>query len=154
MRLAHRTNSRWADGFTGPRRGYVLYAVLIMIVVLSLLAYRFADAMTTEYRGAQRTEDMAKLRAAATSGITFAMASLADPSTFVQMGGSASYTTNPSIFNNQIYFGDQVVYLDPKGDTSHDILFSVVSVVPTVPGTYTQQYGVIDEGGKINLNAL
>ncbi|HEV3383713.1 MAG TPA: hypothetical protein VG097_02800, partial [Gemmata sp.] len=136
------------------RRGYVLVAVLIMIVVLSLLAYRFTDAMTSENRGATRTADMAKLRLAAVSGIHYAGASLADPNTFTQtLGGSALYAT-PSIFNNQPYFASQVVYTDPK-NPNKNVMFSVVSVVPVSQGMpCLQQYGVIDEGGKININAL
>jgi len=140
-------------GTKKPQRGgYVLIAVLIMIVVLSLLAYRFTDAMTAEYRGATRTADMTKLRAAAVSGIMYAGSSLADPNTFTQMGGSAPFA-NPSIFNNQSYFGDQIVFTDDK-NPDKNIMFSVVSVVPATPPNYYQQYGVIDEGGKININAL
>jgi hypothetical protein len=150
IRLPYRSKT----AATLHRQGYVLVAVLIMIVVLSLLAYRFTDAMTSENRGAVRTADMAKLRAAAVSGIHYAGASLADPNTFSQiLGGSAPYA-NPSIFNNQPYFADQLVYTDDK-NPNKNVMFSVVSVVPVSQGMPCyQQYGVIDEGGKININAL
>src|SRR5580692_3620874 len=151
MLLKARERAKRSDRGTAarkPRRGaYVLIAVLIMIVVLSLLAYRFTDAMTAEYRGATRTADMTKLRAAAVSGVMFAGASLADPNTFTQMGGSAPLA-NPSIFNNQSYFGDVLLYQDDK-NPDKNVMFSVVSVVPATPPNYYQQYGVIDEGGKI-----
>ena len=143
------------------RPGYVLIAVLIVLVVLSLLAYRFTDSMTTEYRGAVRTGDMAKLRAAAVSGVNYTAASLADPSIYTQIGGNA-ILGNPSIFNNQSFFADQVIYTDPN-DPNKTILFSVVAVTPlqsspaSAGGTnqqqYQQQYGVIDEGSKLNINA-
>jgi Tfp pilus assembly protein PilX len=142
------------------RGGYVLIAILIILVVLTLLAYRFTDAMTAEYRGAARTADMAKLRAAAVSGIYYTAASLADPNTVAQMGG-ISPLASPSIFNNQSYFGDQIVYTDPN-NPNRSTMFSIVSVVPA-PGTsasttsqgitYQQQYGVTDEGAKLNINA-
>jgi hypothetical protein len=152
MRTRHSKSGRTAKNVRRP--GYVLVAVLIMIVVLSLLAYRFTDAMTSENRGATRTADMGKLRAAAVSGIHYAAASLGDPNTFSQtLGGSALYGS-PSIFNNQPYFADQIVYTDPK-NPNKNVMFSVVSVMPVTQGMpCLQQYGVIDEGAKININAL
>lgn len=153
-----RTNAKRIQPRQG-RRAYVLVGVLIMIVVLSLLAYRFTDSMTSEYRGATRSADMVKLRGAAVSGIHYAAACLADnPNIWLTMLGGNQTLTTPSIFNNPGYFADQMVYQDPN-DPNRNILFSVVCVMPAYTGTtsslyYQQQYGVIDEGSKININAL
>ena len=46
--------------------------MLVVIVVLSLVAYRFTDAMTSDYRASVRTADMAQARAAAASGVNYA----------------------------------------------------------------------------------
>jgi len=43
---------------TGPvRRGYVLFAVLIVVVVLSLVAYRYAESMSTELQVSVRASE-------------------------------------------------------------------------------------------------
>ena len=60
------------------RPGYVLIAVLIVIVVLSLMAYRFTDSMSGEYRAGAKSADAARARAAAVSGIHYTAALLAD----------------------------------------------------------------------------
>ena len=96
-----RREDRRADGRTGlgcphatrlttaPRDGYVLFAVLIVVVVLSLVAYRFTESMTAEYRAAVRTGDDAQARLAAVSGVHYAAAMLADPNTFYSdLGGN------------------------------------------------------------------
>src|SRR5258706_5888137 len=64
------------------RPGYVLIAVLIVIVVLSLAAYQFVELMGAEYRVAVRTNDAAQARLAAVSGVHYAAAMLADRDTF------------------------------------------------------------------------
>jgi hypothetical protein len=77
------------------------------------------------------------------------------------MGGGNSPMTSPSIFNNQSYFADITVASDENNNPNRNIMFSIVSVVPVPgmvasqqsPGTYVQQYGVIDEGSKLNINA-
>ena len=80
-----------------PRRGYVLIAVLVVIVVLSLVAYRFTDAMTSDYRAGVRTADMAQARAAAASGIHYVAAVLADPDD-VRATSSSNLLNNPTLF--------------------------------------------------------
>ena len=119
--------------------------MLIVIVVLSLVAYRFTDAMTSEYRAGVRTADMAQARAAAASGIHYAAAMLADRNTRISMLGDP--------FNNPAAFQDIPVRTDSKSPKK-DSRFSIMSVVPIGSGAYEQRYGVVDEGGKLNINAL
>ena len=123
----------------------MLIAVLIVIVVLSLMAYRFSDSMVSEYRAGVRTADTAKVRAAAVSGIHYAMALLSDRDTLMNQVGDP--------FNNPSYFQDIVVGTDPN-NPNKELRFSIIAVVPTAPGVYEQRYGVIDEAGKLNINAM
>ncbi len=128
-----------------PRRGYVLIAVLIVVVVLSLVAYRFTDSMTGEYRAAARSADVVQARAAAVSGVHYAAAMLADPETFYDVLGGDPTQDNPE-------FQDVVVRTDPK--TGREARFSIVSVAATGPGVYETRFAAEDEGAKLNINAL
>ncbi|MFM8274139.1 MAG: hypothetical protein ACKODX_17670, partial [Gemmata sp.] len=66
----------------GARDGYVIFAVLIVVVVLALVSYRFGDAMTSEYRASARSNDDAQAKLAAVSGLHYAAAVLSDRETF------------------------------------------------------------------------
>ena len=61
-----------------PRRAYVIVAVLIVVVVLSLAAYTFTNAMSAERRAAVRTHEATAARLAAVSGVHYVAAALAD----------------------------------------------------------------------------
>ncbi len=131
---------------SSPREGYVLIAVLIVVAVLALVSYRFTDAMTTEYRAAVRTADMAKLRAGALAGIHYTAASLADPNT-------VNGTLGGNITNNASAFSNLTISTDSKYPNKQ-VRVSIISVTPTgTQGSYQQQYGVINEGSKLNINS-
>ncbi len=128
------------------RPGYVLLAVLIVIVVLALASYRFTDAMTGEFRAAVRTSDAAQARAAAVSGVHYAADLLADPDTVKTVLGSDPTADNPNVF-------DEVVVR--AGDAStREARFRIVSVALLGPGQYEQRAALTDEGGKLNINAM
>ncbi len=129
-----------------PRDGYVLIVVLIVILVLSLAAYRFSDAMISQYRAGVRSADIAQVRAAAVSGIHYVAALLANPDVLALEVG------NP--YDNPDFFQDVPVPLDPNDPTGKQVYFSVINVTPLPGGGYTQRYGLADEGGKLNINAL
>src|SRR5271166_124628 len=76
------------------RRGVVLLAVLIVIVVLSLAAYRYNEYTMGEYRAAYSSIRAAQARAFAESGVWYAAGVLVDPTN--NLGG------NP--WNNQQMF--------------------------------------------------
>jgi hypothetical protein len=127
------------------RPGYVIIAVLIVVVVLSLAAYQFTELMTAEYRAAVRTSDATQARLAAVSGVHYAAAMLADPNSyFGDLGG------NP--------FADGAFDTQPvrEGPTPRQTpRFVFVAVVPTGPGACEQRFGAVtDEGGKLNVNTL
>src|SRR4051794_31923833 len=74
-----------------PRRGIVLIAVLIVVVLLSLAAYQFSEMIIAEYRAADSTTRAAQSRALAISGVHFAAAILADKNSFTSRLNSNPY---------------------------------------------------------------
>ncbi len=129
------------------RPGYVLLAVLIVIVVLTLAAYRFTDSMLGEYRAAVRTSDLAQARAAALSGVHYVSALLADPEAMeLYFGGEPT-------FDNADLFANVVVHSDPD-KPAREARFSIISIAMTGPGSFEQRYALTDESGKLNINAL
>jgi type II secretory pathway component PulK len=140
--LAHARNNRG----THSRPGYVLLAVLMVIVVLSLVGYRFADSMSAEYRVSHRTREAAQVKAFAVSGIYYAMGALADPT-------SANTLFNDYPFDNESAFSNITVGTDPYRGGGR---FAIVRVEETndTSSPYAVKYGVTDEAGKINLNTM
>src|SRR4051812_34286148 len=59
------------------RRGFVLLAVLVVIVLLSLAAYRYNDLMTAEARATASVARSVQARSFADSGVAYTMALLA-----------------------------------------------------------------------------
>lgn len=133
---------------TTPRGGYVLVAVLAVITVLSLAAYRFADGMTAEYAVAVRSREAAQAKAFAASGVHHAAAMLADPNAMTGTLGGNPYDV-PASFSN--------VTVGPQDDARQGGRFSILSVGDTFAGAGESRYAVrsgpTDEAGKINLNA-
>jgi DNA uptake protein ComE-like DNA-binding protein len=129
-----------------PRDGYVLIAVLIVIVVLSLAAYRYADMTSAEQNATSRILTSAQSKALADSGIHYTAALLADANALLNTLGG-----NPT--DNEAAFRRQPV---PLGETQTGY-FSIVRVdysTDTGSGSRPLKYGATDEGGRINLNAL
>jgi hypothetical protein len=133
-----------ANHYRQPRRGYVLIAVLMVIVVLSLVAYRFTDAMTSDYRASVRSADMAQARVAAASGVNYVAALLADPTTRADVLSNS--LNNPSLFQGI------PVRTDPARSRK-DASFSIVAF-DNFGGSAGPRYGITDEGGKLNINSL
>ena len=134
---------------TNGRAGFVLLAVLVVIAVLALSAYHFVDVMTSEYGAAVRGTENAQAKAFAVSGVQFAAAALADADTLSNRLGNNPYDNPAALSNVVVKAGD-----NPRLEGR----FALVSVVNTgTPGSdpiYTTKYGVADEAGRININAL
>ena len=143
LRIPHAPNR------SDPRGGYVIFAVLIVVVVLALVAYRFTDSMTGEYRASVRTNDDAQLKMAAVSGLHYAAAVLSDRATFYgELEGDP--------YDNEDVFGEFELPIttttgSPPPKRPH---FSIRAVALTDGGGFEQRYGVIDEGGKLNINSM
>jgi len=134
------------------RDGYVLLAVLIVLVVLSLAAYRYSDMTMAEYRATNRILNSSQAKALADSGIHYTAAMLADPAALANTLGG-----NP--FNNPSAFGGngnpRGIPVDLGGGRTG--YFSVMCLDYTQDpgqGSLPPIYGVVDEASKINLNAL
>src|SRR5262249_50615170 len=144
------------------RRGIALIAVLLVVVVLALAAYRFSDLMMAEEQAADSYTRSQKAHAAADSGLVYFQAQLATypfgPASAASGGaqnapnGLGSLYDNPSLFQGRM--------LQDHDEIHHRVRFSLVS--PLDPDTLSSnnggnqgfRYGVVDEASKININAL
>jgi type II secretory pathway component PulK len=132
-----------------PRRaGFVLVAVLLVVVVLALSAYQFSRSMTAEYGAASAFDRTGKARMLARSSAEYAMVMLSDPNNFQTTLGSNPYD------NTAAFQGIVVQPSDKKFENGRFDIVAPPDYDSLQQGITTQHYGVIDEGGKININAL
>src|SRR5215203_3855928 len=87
------------------RKAVVLLAVLVVVVLLSLAAYKYSDFMLSEYRANDSALRAAQARLAADSGVHYAAAMLA--------AGDQALGGNP-YENPQIFQNIQVPSSDPR----------------------------------------
>src|SRR5437764_981070 len=122
-----------------PRRGMVLIAVLVVIVLLSLAAYQYSDLMLNEYRAAVNAHKALQARHFADAGIHYAAALLGNE---VDPSGAGSTTTNK--FDDAGTFQNVAVGDKTKGWTGK---FSIIAPPdPDGDSTTAWRYGVTDEG--------
>jgi type II secretory pathway component PulK len=136
------------DARHAPRRGFVIVAVLMVVVVLSLAAYQYADLMSAEAKAAERIRKTTESRAFAQSGIHAAMAYVADPDAF-------EGTLNRNPFDNPSAF--QAFEVQASDAPTNKGRFSLVSYDLSDTAGLTSapvRYGLTDEAAKINPNAL
>jgi type II secretory pathway component PulK len=131
------------------RRAAVLLAVLVVIVLLTLAGYQYSDWMMAEARAAASSTRAAQAQALAESGVNYAAAVLSNPDAI-----ASTLSGNP--FNNPSAFsGIQVS--DGSSTQGMPGRFSVLSLVPpdqAGSSSTPYRFGVTDEAGKINLNAI
>lgn len=127
------------------REGVVLLAVLVIVVVLTLAAYQLNEMMTAEYRAADSYRRSVQARALADSGVAYAAALLGNPETFQSTLGGNPYD-NPEAF--------QGVVVHQSEFTRWRGAFSVIAPPDMDAGETNFRYGVMDESGKLNINAL
>ena len=133
----------------GPsnRRGVVLLAVLLIVVVLSLAAYQYSEWMTDEYRATDGFARSVQTKALADSGVNYVAA-------LVGNADAMTNTLNGNPYDNPQAFRGVTV---PGAGNGRPGVFTVVSLLsPDDPNATNQPYrfGVADEAGKINVNAL
>jgi type II secretory pathway component PulK len=132
-----------------PREGIVLITVLVVVVVLTLAAYQYSEFMMAEYQAANSHAKIAQTKAAAMSGVNTVAGMISSQTTYSSM-------LNGNPFNNTTYFKDQAVGGTPD-NPKRQARFSIIGLLsPDDPNFQSQPYsfGVVDEAGKINLNAL
>jgi len=116
--------------------------VLVVIVLLSLAAYTFSDVMITENEAAVMQGRAVAARNFALSGIEYAAAWLETPD---------DIETENLYHNPQTFAG--VLLQDAPTDRARG-RFTIVAPVETDPEGRQIRFGLIDESGKLNLNAL
>jgi type II secretory pathway component PulK len=137
------------DSSPRPRRGIVILAVLVTLVVLALAGYQYSDLMSSQYKEAFSLRRATEARVFADSGLAYATAVLSDPAAYYDMLGG-----NP--FDNAGAFQDIEVPGQAK-DARRRGRFSVVVPLPpnaSADSATNFRYGVMCEAGKINVNAL
>jgi type II secretory pathway component PulK len=126
----------------------VLLIVLVIVVMLALAAYQFSELMLAEAKAADSANRTAQARAMALSGIHYSAALLSN-------SDSLANTLNSNPWDNTAAF--QGILVQDNDQTHFRGRFSVIAPLgPDDIGSSTQPYrfGVIDENGKINLNAV
>jgi type II secretory pathway component PulK len=141
--MQHRSQNTPCGTEATRRQGAVLLVVLVVLVILALAAYQFTNSMTAEYQASRAALRSVQARALAESGVNYAAALLSDPDSLANKLNGNPYN-NASMFQNQ------------GSPDSGPGRFSLIR--PSDPGdTGSSQpfyFGVVDESGKINLNAL
>jgi type II secretory pathway component PulK len=133
---------------TTRRRAVVLLVVLVVVAVLTLAAFRYSQLMHYEYNAAQSATRAIQAQALADSGIYYTAALLSNHSTFASV-------LNSTPWNNWEAF--KGILVQPNDRAHFRGRFSIIS--PPGPDDPLgndphHRFGVTDEGGKINLNAL
>jgi type II secretory pathway component PulK len=128
------------------RRGVVLLAVLVVVVLLSLAAYKYNDHMLSEHRAADSAVRAAQARAYAESGVHYTAAMLLD----------VTGTLNSNPWNNPTKFQGVAVPGSSNNASGKVTILTLLAPDDLAQAGSSQPYrfGVTDESGKINLNAL
>jgi type II secretory pathway component PulK len=126
------------------RRGIVLLAVLMVLVLLTLAAYQYAELMLAEYKAADSYRRSMQARAFAESGVHYTAALLANPGSM----------TNP--LDSSDLFSGVLVHTDdnPKFQGRFAIIAPLDPDDPNAGSGQGYRFGMTDEAGKLNLNAL
>src|SRR5438034_1096194 len=128
------------------RRGVVLIAVLVVVVLLTLAAFNYSEVMMSEYKAADSAARALQARANAASGIHYAAALLANKDSFTG-------TLNSNPFDNDGVFHN--IAVGSSDSPRFQGRFSLVNPPsPDLQGSTDFKYGASDEHGKININAL
>lgn len=129
---------------TSARRGVVLLAVLIIVVLLTLAAYKYHDWMFAEARATQASIRANQAKAFAASGVHYAAALLASGQE--ALGGSP--------FNNPGLFQNIEVPTAPNARPGRFSILSLSTPDEITNGNASFRFGVTCESSKINLNGL
>jgi len=116
-------------------------------VLLTLAAYQYSELMTAEYRAADSARRSAQARSLAESGVYYTAALLSSPD-------AVTNTLNGNPYDNATAFHGLEV---PTAGSRFRGLFSVIALVDpddTSGSSQPYRFGVTDECGRINLNAL
>ncbi len=128
-----------------PHRGLVLIVVLIVLALLSLAAWTFSELMLAENTSALYSGRRLQARAFAESGVEMSIWFLTQDADSQQTFGG--HYDNAGYFSNRIV-GEAADGLDPGR-------FTISTPAYDDDGARAaDRYGLVDESGKINLNAI
>jgi hypothetical protein len=124
------------------RRGTVLILVLVVVATLTLGAYTFSEMMISEEEATSMYGRQAESRAFAESGLELAAAAIAAPES----------SNDEFSYNNRERFQAQLMR---EGETERGQgYFAVVAPVESGTASSAIRFGLMDESGRINLNAI
>ncbi len=141
------------------RRGIVLVAVLVVAAVLLLVGYQFHRWMSAEAEAVYASNRLAYSRHLADSGLHYAAFILAHPQQ-AGLGGLGDLGDSGSVFPDPalLYHNPQIFQRRPvPGLNLGPGFFSIVSprdLDDLASSSQSTRFGVEDEAGKINVNAL
>lgn len=124
------------------RRGTVLILVLIVVAALTLGAYTFSELMISEIEATSMYGRQAESRAFAESGLELAAATI----------GAPESSSDEFSYNNPARFQAQLMR---EGESERGQgYFAVVAAIESASGNSGIRFGLMDESGRINLNAI
>lgn len=135
------------------RRGAVLITVIVVIVVLLLIGYQYLNLMMAESNASIVSGRLAQARHLADSGVHYAAFALAYPQSMSLSDSTDSFR----VWNGFVYDNTDAFHFKPvNGPNGVRGYFSIVMPRDTLDTTNSTRfrYGVEDENGKINLNAI
>lgn len=124
------------------RLGSVLLLIVVVVGLLTLAAYNFAQSMTTEFEAASVYTMTVQAKASADSGIEYAATIL---------GNKQNLAVENLIHNPKLFMG-QVV--SSSANPRANCRFTIISAVEHDSRSGAIRYGLIDESAKLNINAL
>ncbi len=139
-----RTIGRPRRGLRQRRPGMILLVVLIVIVMLSLAAFTFAELMFTEHRAAVAALRQSQVRALADSGMDYIQQFLLQTPELQQQDGGT--------YNNAARF-QGVLVLDAQLPRDRG-RFCVISANVENGELAGARFGLEDDSARVNLNAL
>lgn len=125
-----------------PSRGSVLLLVIVVVAMLTLAAYNFAQLMTTELEAASMYTLDVQSRCTADSGVEF-VATL--------LGSRQNLAAENLVHNPQMFMGRVVSASTHLRANSR---FTIIAPVEQDAKSNGIRYGLMDESAKLNLNNL
>jgi DNA uptake protein ComE-like DNA-binding protein len=127
---------------SSARWGSVLLLVVVVIAMLTLATFNFAQTMTTEMEAASMYTLDAQSRITADSGVEFVAALLGDRKTMV----AENLIHNPSLFMGRVVSASPHLRANSR--------FTIIAPVEHDSKNGAIRYGLMDESAKLNLNYL
>ncbi len=159
-----RRRSQSKNVCNGQRHGMALLVVVVLVMLISLGAYRFSFYMESQYRVTRTAEEQVHARLAAISGLELASAMVESPTTQRRMTGGLE--------NNESAFRDIVVSEEPVSQSgerapnawrfclvsplSNERTNGIQSNISTLPGSssHSMRFGLENEAAKLHIPTL